>query len=121
MPIQLIVAIVIFIVIMVVKSKKIARGVASMDNGEHQGENFPFPKMQGQYGREQEQVEDEWEYEDMPKLAKAPFPIKGDKMAVKSVPHHPTVVTPNDEPEFEFDVKKAIIYSEIMQPKFKEY
>lgn len=106
---------------MVVKSKKIARGGAPMDNGGNHGENFPFPKMQDQYGRASEQIENEWEYEDMPKLAKAPLPIKGDKMAVKSVPHHPTVVTTNDEPEFEFDVKKAIIYSEIMQPKFKEY
>lgn len=127
--IQIMIAAGVFIVILLVQSKnskaKANRKEPSVPRQAQ--ENFPFPTI-----LDDQKSIDEWlgrrsQNEDTPikttSKIKKQSQIMGDKMAVSSFPSdiNNQKKTTREVEEFEFDAEKAVIYSEILSPKYIEY
>lgn len=121
---QIIIGVIVFIVVIAIQLAK-AKQSKEMAVPHGSDEHFPFPEPDNQ-----DEI-DEWlgqssvelKPQKLEPLDVAPRKMMGDYAAVTTFkPHEIISYAPKTEyEEFEFDVEKAVIYAEIMAPKYKEW
>ncbi|CDN30126.1 hypothetical protein BN938_0019 [Mucinivorans hirudinis] len=110
--------IIIAIVVAIVAERKLRqKHTADMPQGH--GENFPFPKRKDIASDDDEKFE--WLGKRVERKAEEVARKEYSKVKQQAVVEKPKQKNEIEESNFEFDAEKAIIFSEILQPKYREY
>lgn len=115
---QIIIGVVIFIIIIIIQAKK-ARATAQNSVPTPHNENFPFPE----FDADEDDDEEEWlgrRVADTKPVEVKQVKLMAEYAAVGTIKSEK--IAPKQEfDEFEFDAEKAVIYAEILAPKYKDY
>lgn len=89
------------------------------------GENFPFPPLDEE--QDQEQTTESYRFDDTPIERAAADEIPTDVVEPTTTPYKPIPIdrfadnsAPENKPKIKFDLRQAVIYSEILKPKYND-